>query len=222
MRSATAKQIYKAVAPVGWTARLEQDFVLLLGSGAVVDAVDSQGQTALLLAAAVPNLGAAQKLLQYGADIHKQDSRGRSALAVAVLASCQAASSERAAFYSMAELLLLRGADADAADGEGCTPLHHAVACTARMVELIIQHRPDCNSDAADNEGGTPLHHAAVRGIKAIAAALIRSRASLKVSSLKPDTEDCQTGCHALLELCCYLCDAHLKLAGEDTETYQG
>lgn len=182
MRGASAKQLYKAVAPLNWTPELEQDFVVLLGSGALVDAADAQGQTALLLAAAVPNLGAAQKLLQYGADINKQDSRGRSALATAVMASCQATSSERASFYSMAELLLLRGADADAADGDGRSCLHHAVACTARMVELIVQHRPKCDSNAADQDQRTPLHHAAVRGIKAIAAALLRSGASLKAS----------------------------------------
>lgn len=61
------------------------------------------------------------------------------------------------------ELLLSRGADANAADDDGNTPLHWAAARgNSRMCEALLAH--GVSVDQCDNKGRTALLHAAVAG----------------------------------------------------------
>jgi cytohesin len=54
------------------------------------------------------------------------------------------------------EFLLSCGADPDARDKEGVTPLHCAAAnCRYALAQLLVQHGADPN--ARNNEGKTPL-----------------------------------------------------------------
>ena len=73
----------------------------------------------------------------------------------------------------MAERLLRNGADANAADHDGWTPLHWACqnghGDVARL--LLVDHGADAN--AADNTGETPLHVACSGGHGDIARLLL-------------------------------------------------
>ena len=73
---------------------------------------------------------------------------------------------------------LKKGADVNAKDYLGRTPLHHAARWGHKKVaELLISEAADV--DAMDDDGWTPLHYAAVFGRKEIAELLIDNGADV-------------------------------------------
>lgn len=88
----------------------------------------------------------------------------------------EAARSGRA---KIAELLLADGADVNAKDGQGDTPLQVAIAWGGHenVVKVLIAHKADINS--RDNDGNTPLWSAAARGYTNIIALLLRNGADV-------------------------------------------
>ena len=110
---------------------------------------------ALCAAANCENITALRLFIEYGIDIDSPDENGNTAL-----------------FHTFrtSKLLLSRGANANARNNKGSTPLHVASAWSSvsghgiytswvhEKLELLLQHGADIN--ARDNTGATPLHQA--------------------------------------------------------------
>jgi len=106
---------------------------LVVGEGVVINHQDSQGSTALHLAAQRGHVQVAQLLLEKAAStcINVVDSRGRTAVAWA----------SRNGHEAMVKLLLAWGAETLRPDCEGWTALHWAVmGGSAELVEILLSH----------------------------------------------------------------------------------
>jgi cytohesin len=131
-------------------------------------------------------------LLGKGADPRRRDksgagpienaARGRHAEALGLLiAAAGPAAGEIGALLSesalkgqadIADLLLAKGANVNARDKSGATPLHQAaLKGNLAFVTLLLQHGADVN--ARDGDGATPLHNAALSGHREVAALLL-------------------------------------------------
>lgn len=123
---------------------------LLMDSGADLDAVNSEGQTALMVAFRLPEPDElAREVITRGADVNARGKGVRSALAEALWMEMP----------EMAKLLLAGGADPNAADAEGETPLHIAARHgQTDIVRRLIDAGADL--DAMDKVKWTPLRRA--------------------------------------------------------------
>jgi ankyrin repeat protein len=122
----------------------------LLDLGLPIDAVDSQGCTALLRAAGGGQLSVVEILLQRGADAGRAAATGATALSAAV--------SMR--HPQIVELLLAHGAQVDQPLSSGVTPLMLAAALgLPEMVARLLAHRADLQR--RDERGLNALHCAA-------------------------------------------------------------
>ncbi len=83
----------------------------------------------------------------------------------------------------IAELLIAKGADVDAKDALGNTPLYNTILFNAALdgykeiAELLIAKGADVN--AQDKNGNTPLHEAATSGLKEVVELLIANGADV-------------------------------------------
>ena len=117
------------------TRRSKKDVVailkILLAKGAIVNARDRAGQTALTLAAAVGDVASLRVLLRAGAYIHTRDKKGNGALMGAI----QHHNSDTIKF------LLEQGVNPNARNKEGKTVLAYAKECEAdEIVQLLVQY----------------------------------------------------------------------------------
>lgn len=157
----------------------------LLRHGADKDAVDILGRPPLHLAVECGNFTAVECLLAAGADVSlrcgdDEDSvldlaanEGRldvlrevirhgveldDANTIGLTTLHRAASSNQAAAI---DLLIWAGADMEAEDNDGCTPLHNAACTEESSTAVFTLIRRGANKDARDSQGRTPLHLAA-------------------------------------------------------------
>ena len=183
----------------------------LLAHGADVNARNPDGTTALMAAAEgnaylTNNATAVQTLLDKGANVDLQDSRGRTALfravsdgkddAVKLLLAHKANPDQKevggttplleALTYGRTvaiDLLLASGASIEAADDTGLTPLMLAAGGTAGIpfngptVKMLIEK--GAKVEAQDKNGRTALHRAALEGKSEAAQALLDSKANV-------------------------------------------
>jgi ankyrin repeat protein len=138
----------------------------LLNHGADVNAQGYLRWTPLHTAACYGQLKASQALIEHNADIHIQNDLGESPLHLA------ASPQVKRDHVDIMRVLLDHGANPNARDNDGSTPLHHSSwwqkqACGATIgtlegTRLLLEH--GAIIDAEDNEGRTPLQLALEHG----------------------------------------------------------
>lgn len=122
----------------------------------------------LLKASRDGNTGSVRLLLRLGADVHRRDENGRTALHLALLSK----------HSRIANILLRCGADINARDDIGRTPIHNAVdGQILDEVEFPCLSYPDVN--ARDDDGTVPLHIATMSGAKHMVRTLLSRRANV-------------------------------------------
>jgi len=143
---------------------------LLIDKGANVARRDRSGAVPLHLAAYNANTSTAIKLIERGSDVNAGDKRGRRPLHLAALGEEKIPPEARDPNLfplpkrptknenrlAVMELLLARGADVEAQDRYGGTPLHAAAyAGRAYLVDLLLDK--GAHIEAKNNNGRTPL-----------------------------------------------------------------
>ncbi|KAL8859660.1 MAG: hypothetical protein Q9178_003774 [Gyalolechia marmorata] len=121
----------------------------LLAHDADLDARSDAGNTALILAVQEGYLDVARLLLDQNADVDISDADGFRA-------------THTAALLGFVPLLVQRGADVNAQNTRGMSPLHSAVwSGHTAAAEVLLQYGAESN--ARDEDGDTPLHDAFLR-----------------------------------------------------------
>jgi cytohesin len=128
---------------------------LLYHNGADWNVRDKKKRILLHCAAHYADPAVAQKLIEYGADIHAQDVNGEVPLHYA-------SHSERWLYHThlerpgVARVLLKHGADVNARSKDGSTPLHLASRNgMPEVARVLLEH--GANVEAKDDRGRTPL-----------------------------------------------------------------
>ena len=123
---------------------------------AAVSALDTDGWTPLHYAAVNSSTACLRELLVAGRGVSEvldaRSKEGQTALHFAVVWECP----------DHVELLLHAGADVDAVNEFGATPLHWACERGAHdVMRVLLDHSPPANTELVDDCGRTPLHVAA-------------------------------------------------------------
>ncbi|CAM9999230.1 unnamed protein product [Ectocarpus fasciculatus] len=139
----------------------------LIQHGAIVDATDSRGCTALFKVGQKPNAALIDKLVAAGAAINGiVDNKGKTPLHYACMDDCPEA------IVSM----LRYGARVDAKDDDGDTPLHAATWCS-EGIRTLVEYGADVEALTAN--GRTPLALAATWGCEDGAKLLLEAGADV-------------------------------------------
>lgn len=132
-----------------------------LDAGIDVNAIGSKGMTALHYASFYGHMRVINLLLEYGADVNAPNEEGigtaseMTAIGLAASGICPKNRDE------VVRLLAAAGADVDAQDSKGMTPLMHAVSDSmgfANSIRALIE--VGANLDIRDHDGNTALMHA--------------------------------------------------------------
>jgi ankyrin repeat protein len=113
----------------------------LVEKGADVNASDTEGKTALMIASTQGDEGVVRFLLEKGADVRARDKAGRSVLLTAIDAPANFSYDNQARYsYEIASLLVMRGADVNAAAANGDTAVKAGVRRGySDIVRLLIE-----------------------------------------------------------------------------------
>lgn len=147
--------VSRAVLPLHWAAIQNQvrSATVLLDHGYEVDAVDGEGRTPLMIAAAFGSPEVAEVLLDRGADPEARDADGDGPIHFAAMAG-------RA---EIVELLLQRGVSTNVRSRwNGETALHLAALYgQPKVIRLLVENGAD--PDVSDDSGIRPLQYASRR-----------------------------------------------------------
>lgn len=170
---------------------------LLLDNGANINAKNDAGLTILHLAVQYDESLVADLLMDWGIDPHATDSTGETALHTAT-ASKRFGHVSRVRINpplteqpltpseDVMRLLLRNGADVNAKNHRGETPLHLAASDgEASRIRLLIESGADIN--AVDRHGWTALHYAVMNDSVPIALFLLRHGAATNLEAIMQD-----------------------------------
>ena len=167
------------------SARNEKVVAALLQHGVPVDQRLPSGGTALMIAAALGFPEIAAQLLAHGASPGAEDERGTRALHAAAQFAFRSTDTARCA--RLIESLIERGADVNASNAGGQTPLLLLLGACAdagsaadqkhllALLPLLLCARADVNFQ--DQRGVSPLHACAMHGLLLPARSLLAARA---------------------------------------------
>lgn len=194
-------------AAAGNAARIE---VLLERTPNLIDLGNEAGRTPLHVAVRGLHPSAAETLLDAGADADAKDRDGLTSLHTVMLAepgpvtpgqdvrgAGEKKEAEHSAQYSEAKkpairvrltkLLLLHGADVNAAEAQGKRPLHLA-AMKGRTGVLDLLFEAGADVRATDRFGHTPLHVAALYNQTSVIDWLLSKKANVNAADKQGDT----------------------------------
>jgi ankyrin repeat protein/beta-lactamase regulating signal transducer with metallopeptidase domain len=163
LRKGVDTSSFHMAAFTGNLARVKE----LVATGSNVNAKDEFGWTPLFWAGCAGQTTVAEFLIENKADLAAQDGRGHSLLHQAARA--------RTDPVKLVELLIAKGADVNAKNATGDTPLH--LVCYSNVAELLIAKGADIN--AKDRPGYTPLYSAAEANHLEVAKLLISKGADV-------------------------------------------
>jgi len=174
------------------------DFLLAKGAVADVDAKGPEGGTSLMQVAQFGKRDAAESLIRKGANVNARDYDGKTPLMFTVTHGKRNEVPDSQGnippeYYTklagreqIAELLILKGADVNAKDYDGRTPLIYAVMNGLKEIAALLISK-GALVDAEDDQGNTPLTYA-LRNKDDEIERLIK--AGLKVSRLAKRTAE--------------------------------
>ncbi|WQF90313.1 Putative NACHT nucleoside triphosphatase, P-loop containing nucleoside triphosphate hydrolase [Colletotrichum destructivum] len=143
-----------------------------------LDERDDSGMSALLYALQSGNKGIVWLLVSKGASLNDQTKNTSSAINFALRHG--KINDNRKADFSLVWLLLQNGADINAADSRGMTPLHHVSSSgSLEALQFLIEH--NVHVDVPDDKGHTPLALAVLKERDQAVQFLVQYRASLFV-----------------------------------------
>lgn len=173
-------------------AKYLEVFRVLVENGVAVNARDQNKETPLNVAAGADNLVVATALLDAGAEIDPKNVLGETPLRMAV--NCTDPANPNSVCAGIVDLLAARGADVNATDQSGFTPLIAAIrwglkeAGIRQLAEILIAARVNANAKTpgggwgpAGSDGLTALTEAAENGFTSIADLLIRNGADVNM-----------------------------------------
>ncbi len=159
---------------------------VLIAKGADINASDNQGRTALAVAKQGNHNEVVSILRKHGAkegasappeDVKPMRDNDPPAVPVEPAPSQSLHEAAKNGDLAAVKRLIAEGADVNARNDKGETPLHHAAAWGSKdVVEQLISEGADVHTK--DGRGRTPLHHAALWGGRDIAELLISEGAA--------------------------------------------
>ncbi|KXJ10098.1 Ankyrin repeat domain-containing protein 50 [Exaiptasia diaphana] len=146
-----------------------------------LNAVDDQGQTALIKAAIRGMTTIADALIRLGTVVNIRDKEGKTALMHGL-----ACANENTALSIMENC---KDLNLNTVDNQGQTALMYAIArANENTALLMIENSKDLNLNAVDNQGQTSLMKAVFRGMTTFALALIKRGADVNMKDKEGST----------------------------------